>query len=100
MFISEVRKFYKTSLIALVNVHFEAIGGNEAMFQPPWDYVPFKAYRITLIYYEKKIHISEVTNPTRHQIYVTNLKKYTLRSLDAMKQCFSHPGTMCHSKLI
>ena len=36
------------------------LGGNEATFEPPWDYVPFKAYMITLIYHEKEFLISEV----------------------------------------
>ena len=76
------------------------MGDHEAAFLPPWDYVPFKAYIITLIYHEKKFHISEVTNPTSHQLYVKNSKKCTLRPWETMKQCFSHPGTMCHSKLI
>ena len=59
-FISKVCKCYMTSLITLVNIHFEAMGGNEATVQPPLDYDPFKAHMITFIYPEKKSLISEV----------------------------------------
>ena len=81
-------------------MHFEAMVDHEAPFWPCWGYMQLKAYIITLIYHEKKFHISEVTNPTSHQLYVKNSKKCNLRPWELMKQCYSHPGTMRHSKLI